>query len=194
MVSGGISVAYLSGGHIERTAKLVHQALRVPSHGRIPINWLLEHGLDLIFEDAYFDIEFDSKLGGAEARTSYHEPLIVVSQTTYDKLERGDPRARMTIAHEVGHLLLHCRRPITMNKSARYDRHTDPEWQADLFAAALLMPKEAFKKMKSVDEAMRTFGVSRSAAITRAKWLHQPLAGIPEIPERKKKATPKRRH
>jgi hypothetical protein len=192
MANSGTVVSYRTVAQIEAMAGTVRKHLGIPLHGRIPMQWLLEQGLDFIFEDAYFEIDEDRKLGGAEARTSYHEPVITVSRGTYDQLERGHPRARMTIAHEVGHLLMHCLRPIALNKTARYDHHTDPEWQANVFAAALLMPRRAFMKTRSVDEAMKEFGVSRSAAEVRARWLKHNIIELKS--KGKKKAAPKRRH
>jgi hypothetical protein len=192
MANSGTVVAFRSAGEIERMASTVRRHLGVPPDARISMQPILEHTLDLLFEDAHFEIEEDYKMAGAEARTSYYEPLITVAARTYRDLGRGEGRARMTIAHEIGHLMMHCLRPVAMNRSNFYDRHCDPEWQADVFAAALLMPKAAFRRCRTVGEAMKLFGVSRSAAITRAGWLHHQFEDQPKMKE-KKKATPKRR-
>lgn len=58
-------------------------------------------------------------------------------------------RDNFTIAHEVGHYVLHFfwsePRPATPLRFARYG--TDPiEWQANRFAAALLMPEKEFNE------------------------------------------------
>ena len=193
MAKSGTVVALRTSFEIERMAATVRRHLGVRPDVRISMQPILEHALDLLFEDGHFEIEDDHKMGGAEARTSYYEPLITVASRTYRNLERGDPRARMTVAHEIGHLMMHCLRPVVMNRSNVYDRRCDPEWQADMFGAALLMPKTAFCRTRTVREAMSRFGVSRSAAITRAKWLRHQFEDQPIMKEKKKKATPKRR-
>jgi predicted transcriptional regulator len=82
-------------------------------------------------------------------------------------------RDRFTIAHEFGHYVLHSRlgeRPImaARNASGR------TEWEANWFAAALLMPSERFRKAWAPDrigDVASYFGVSYSAAKVRAKAL-----------------------
>lgn len=180
MARSGVIVAFRSAQEIESMAATVRKHLGVPKGGRISMQPILEHMLDLIFEDGHFEIEEDRKMGGAEARTAQYEPKIIISQSTYDALGRGEGRARMTIAHEIGHLLMHCQRLVTLNRSPRYDQRYDPEWQADVFAAALLMPRGAFQRCKTVREAMIAFGVTWSAAVRRAQVLHVELAGMPE--------------
>ena len=93
-------------------------------------------------------------------------------------------RDKFTIAHELGHLLLHLD-PIKKNdpdagmRAGRWvDRgdqeQTRAEWEANWFAAGFLMPaarfREAFKKMK-LESVAEKFGVSISAAKIRVKTL-----------------------
>jgi len=130
---------------------------------------ILEFALDDLVEDAYFRVANDDELGGAEGMTDGEHPVITLSASTYMGLGRSDSRARMTVAHELGHLLLHSGQHVFHFEEPVNDNRFDPEWQADQFAAALLMPRYAFAKMRSVHEAMRTFGVSKAAAIRRAR-------------------------
>lgn len=101
----------------------------------------------------------------------------------------SDLRDRFTIAHELGHLFLHMGymsddgKWENINPSEIYNRDNEAserEYQANEFAAALLMPQEEFKK--KIDEfelngrvAMTKvadyFGVSLEAAINRGRWL-----------------------
>jgi len=154
---------------IERLAKAVRSELGVAPGARISVQPILEHLIEDMVEGAYFQVEADSDLGGAEARTDWHQPVITVSWSTYSRLLKGEARPRMTIAHEIGHLLMHTKQPVYHYRMKSRDRHVDPEWQADYFAAALLMPPEAFRKMRTVKQAMKTFGVSRGAALRRAR-------------------------
>jgi hypothetical protein len=107
--------------------------------------WLKEDGSIFVHGEADFDILLPS----------YTSPL----------------RDRFTIAHELGHYFLHSRqgeRPIVAYREGSSSRI---EWEANWFAAALLMPRDAF-----IDEcgtnpdiaavALR-FGVSQDAARVR---------------------------
>ncbi len=79
-------------------------------------------------------------------------------------------RDRFTIAHELGHYFLHSEQgevPIIAHRKGS----TRIEWEANWFAAALLMPREAFAKAcQRTDDIGRiatTFGVSVDAARVR---------------------------
>lgn len=96
-----------------------------------------------------------------EASTRFVDDAFVITLRS-DVLERlRDPgRARFTFAHELGHVVLHGHvlksqqaaafRDFTA--TARYQRPEDvpayacPEWQANAFAAALLMPRDAVRE------------------------------------------------
>lgn len=86
----------------------------------------------------------------------------------------GLARDRFSIAHEIGHYVLHY--PL-LNKpmvAARYGS-TRVEWEANWFAAGFLMPEPLFRKYheagKSVPELARLFGVSNAAVVARKKSL-----------------------
>lgn len=96
-------------------------------------------------------------------------------------------RRRFTIAHELGHLFLHMGYKIDKElwneqKNATYYRSGDSlmEYQANEFAAALLMPQKKYKEIMEkysvgnkvrTDEIANYFGVSVSAASNRGKFL-----------------------
>lgn len=96
-------------------------------------------------------------------------------------------RRKFTIAHELGHLFLHMGYRINSDlwnkqKNATYYRTGDSlmEYQANEFAAALLMPKKAYKEIMDqytigneveTDKIASYFGVSISAASNRGKFL-----------------------
>ena len=96
-------------------------------------------------------------------------------------------RINFTIAHELGHLFLHMGYAIDRNLWQSQD--TDPyyrygntamEYEANEFAAALLMPKREYKNiidMYTTGDIVDTakvaeyFNVSVGAAANRGKWL-----------------------
>lgn len=87
-------------------------------------------------------------------------------------------RNNFTIAHELGHLLLHW--PLVqkskLGSGMRATRRVDLsnelllrcEWEANLFASAFLMPRGPFKKAHNEGYAAEEFGVTQSAARVRA--------------------------
>lgn len=99
---------------------------------------------------------------------------IILTPRTYDGIYHGDPRARFTLAHEVGHILLHNSEIQGLARGNRlgtsHKVYCDSEWQADTFAAEFLMPADIARGM-SEEEIMNTFGVSHSSATIRRKVL-----------------------
>jgi Zn-dependent peptidase ImmA (M78 family) len=104
--------------------------------------------------------------------------------TIYLSAHTSVKRDKFTIAHEIGHLLLHFSPIKAANKDAimRATRWVDvddksqrrAEWEANWFAAGFLMPKTEFtdfyKKYKASMSAQH-FGVSMSAIEIRANSL-----------------------
>lgn len=129
------------------------------------------------FERFSFAIISDSnpKLLGKWACTSPAEKRIYISESTYNKACNNHPQARFTIAHEFGHLLLEHEIDAVFardNINETIQSYRDSEWQADTFAAYLLMPEELAKD-KSAEDIEKLFGVSASAAIARADRLRK---------------------
>ena len=98
-----------------------------------------------------------------EAHTDFKENIIILSPGTYDALLKGMHRARFTLAHEIGHAVLHTcsiktacllsasrKSSGTMPNSAdipkfrrgKFPAYMDPEWQANKFASLFLMPED----------------------------------------------------
>lgn len=100
-------------------------------------------------------------------------------------LDSSPSRDRFTLAHELGHLLLHYRyRRLEMGENIprmRANRFGDDpaEYEANWFAAAFLMPGKTFRAVYSALEGSipaiaDRFKVSQSAAAVRAKSLKLP--------------------
>ncbi|MEM1132649.1 MAG: ImmA/IrrE family metallo-endopeptidase [Pseudomonadota bacterium] len=160
---------------IEHSAGLFRKLLGLNGHDRIEMLPVLEIALPEIYESDVLLIEDDKDLPGVEGITSLTEPIIQLPNSVYRQLMRGDRRARFTAAHELGHLLLHCKQPVHFARHKRADWKTDPEWQANTFAAALLMPEKGVRRCKSIEEITKKFGVSYEAAKCRAKVLKMNL-------------------
>lgn len=94
---------------------------------------------------------------------------IILPQYTSPK------RDRFTIAHELGHYFLHSRQgevPIVAYRQGS----SRIEWEANWFAAALLMPAEEFREacleLEVTSAVANRFGVSEDAAEVRRKALN----------------------
>ncbi|MDB2439732.1 ImmA/IrrE family metallo-endopeptidase [Hellea sp.] len=140
-----------------------------------------------------FDIyEAVKSLGGkvytkdfwAEGSTPYGS-LEVNSEndfTIFVPQETSDVRDRFTIAHELGHYVLHYLWPIHVLKKGQFKLRASrygsdrTEWEANWFASAFLMPEDEFRKLVEdeklpISRVARHFKVSQAAASTRAKVL-----------------------
>ena len=87
-------------------------------------------------------------------------------------------RRRYTIAHELGHFCLHrhLRRRFEDKIFFRGGEANKPEWQANDFAGAILMPEDKFREMvrsgvSKVEVLAKEFKVSTLALRIRAKNL-----------------------
>ena len=99
-----------------------------------------------------------------EARAYPTSWIIKIRQGVLDGLLRGDPGARWTLAHELGHVLLqHPGRPFRDRCAA-----TDViEREAHTFAAEFLAPREDVKKHQSAEKIQSICQISLEAAQRR---------------------------
>ena len=119
-----------------------------------------------------------------EAQTDFISKEIILSQDTYEKLHYNDVRARFTAVHEVGHVFLHSahfeeiiiqkRTAIRLSRSA-IPPFKDPECQANVFAASILMPTKhvvnVVQQGNGPMELCNVFDVSWEAATHRINGL-----------------------
>lgn len=132
-----------------------------------------------------FDWEIvDSLSDGDEARAypdgapHYPDgPLIQMLPQVYDAASHNKGRARLTILHECGHVLLH--RHVSVHHrglvGAALATWENSEWQASQFAAELLMPVQSLQTQIDLETYVSQMGVSREAACNRALQLERTL-------------------
>lgn len=156
-------------GHddIEHFAQLTREALGLDATS--PVRHLtrsLERDGIVVAPLAFGDVDDEpDAIGhfGASCWPGSPEPAVI----GYFEGGTGD-RQRFTLAHELGHLVLHTRRRFV----------TDPEDEANRFAGALLIPRERAEEFISNDITLRDFahlkaawGVSIQALIMRCAQL-----------------------
>lgn len=92
---------------------------------------------------------------GEEGRYNPRDNAIILSVDTYEGLFIDYPRSRFTLAHELGHAILHGRflkealegrMPQRTYKRTDLKPYFDPEWQANRFAGGFLMPAPVLRK------------------------------------------------
>lgn len=122
----------------------------------------------------------DEELPDREAEAYLTPPTIRVRRSVYDAALRGVPRYVMTMAHELGHIVLEHKghaRPRRLNEATRHKAfkvYEDAEHQAKVFAAAFLIPRSLIVPGMSEKEMQMRFGVSEEAACIRHRQLFGP--------------------
>ena len=145
---------------------LVGYNVRLP----IPVEDIVERYLGLRF--GFLNFEEKHGMRGVLGATYVKARLICVNEKFLDEPSEG--RMAFTCAHEVGHWVLHRR---FVNEANRFGQSEDAiicrsvdskepiEWQADFFAACLLMPetevREAFYRVCGT-ECLQLFNVKSS--------------------------------
>lgn len=117
----------------------------------------------------YEDLSMDQAESGSMNVHGFEDFDIFISDTS------SELRDNFTIAHELGHYILHSNLGTREGYFTRYgsDRL---EWEANWFAAAILMPKKEFKRIaKEVDysaiKLAAYFNVSEMAVKVRLNVL-----------------------
>lgn len=126
-------------------------------------------------------IDFDDLCDGTIQKKGNDSFSIIISPF------QNEQRKAFTIAHELGHLFLHMgfmtdRECWLTQDQTVYRRFgtTEQEYQANEFAAALLMPEKQYKEVLdtysdgnrvNMSQVAKCFNVSISAAINRGKFL-----------------------
>lgn len=99
---------------------------------------------------------------------------LVLKNSVYERACRNSPRELFTVFHELGHALLGHRRTMNREHPGQPMRvFENSEWQADLFAAEMLMPASEIRRRRlwTPELIMQAFGVSYTAAKNRITWL-----------------------
>ena len=121
--------------------------------------------IEKLFDQMSIDFDFEYEIF---AITSLNENKIYFRQSLFEKAQQGDGFSRMTLAHELEHILsfklfdIKLYRKIIPNDVA----YIDPEWHAKCFAGELLMDYEMTQNM-DVYEIVEKCGVSEVAAMYR---------------------------
>jgi len=132
--------------------------------------------VEVLFREVFdpelnFIIAPASEMGNQHGLTNPAAKTIKIREDVYDGACEGRGRDRFTIAHELGHYIMHDE--VTVGLARLGDNETikpyrDPEWQANAFAGELLIPHDKVIGL-SPDAIARSCGVSLAAATFQRK-------------------------
>lgn len=183
----GIRVPPLRIADLRTMAESIRSRSGLSTSEPFPVLPFLEFSMQAIFEN--FDWEVVEDLPDGDEARAYPDgaphypdgPLIQLTKPVYESAYRDNGRARFTILHECGHVLLH-RRVGVHHRAPRgsdLQPYENSEWQAHQFAAELLMPVSSLRKEEDLELYVTRMGVSREAACNRAVQLLRSLGTTP---------------
>jgi len=138
-----------------------------------PVLLFAENILPLMIQNYQFEVVPVEEMGNKHGETYPSKNLIRIREDVYLRASSGEPRDRMTVAHEIGHLFLHENDAVALCRLAPNDKlrtFEDPEWQADAFGGELLASSYLIKNMNRF-EVQSSCGVSAAAAYVQLKTI-----------------------
>ncbi len=100
----------------------------------------LEVTLPKIDPSFTFLVKTIREMGECHGLTYPDRNEIQIREDVYERACEGSGRDRLTMAHELFHLLYHGKENISYARSGSIETYRNPEWQADAFGGELLIP------------------------------------------------------
>ena len=135
----------LSRDNIRKIAKKIRAICGIEDRQQFPVIEFLEFILEKF--GYIYDICPKSELQSEYAKTIPAQKVVKIREDVYERAIQGRPRDIFTIAHEIGHALLHDN--LQEIALARNDENIKafekPEWQANTFAGELIAPSDTLE-------------------------------------------------
>lgn len=163
----GYRVAPRSAKSIEEVAKNTRELLAahnlINTEGKVNVIGVLE---SLLPKGGYrYYISDVASMGNHEAFVIPDNGLLALREDVYEKLLCDDGRARFTIMHELGHIILQHNATFHRNGDGKHKPFEDSEWQANTFSSYVLIPADlCLQYARDEYDIMERFGVSYQAA------------------------------
>lgn len=173
----------------QQEAAAVRRGLGFAADAQIDAGKLFEslHKYRLRCQHGHVELSWgvDNLPAGVEAHTRYDEErkriVVTLSVETYEALQQpGSARAAFTLAHEIGHAVMHADQLVRLvefkhdfglaglNRGApNHAVWEDTEFQADSFAGSLLVPAEAVRAKIQASAGRPTSKLSAMVADNR---------------------------
>lgn len=165
----------MSKKEIEERASIIREISSIfiqNEEDKFPVLEFVEHVIPRLNEDFTFLVVSPEELKDCYGVTDINDNTIKVREDVYNRAVAGNERDLFTIAHEIGHLFLHSNQKVELARGESSMKiYESTEWQANTFAAALLMPADKIKSTDTKFTLARRFGVSLQAAELRLNKL-----------------------
>jgi Zn-dependent peptidase ImmA (M78 family) len=161
-----------SRNHIRHFVKHIRTMIGYTNSLYFPIVEFVELCLPDIFPDFELEIIPHEEMKNKCGETSPSQHKIILNENIYYQAVDGDGFARLTVAHEVGHLFLHDTNSISLCKlqpGETLKAFEDPEWQADVFGAELLAPSYLIQNMNEYEISDKCGITHRAASVQKSK-------------------------
>lgn len=156
----------LSRNNIRFFVRQIKRKVGLENDFHFPILTFLEHILPTVIPDFQLEIVPYSEMPDKHGETFPSKSIMRIREDVYNGAVEDKGRDRLTIAHEIAHLLLHDDEAISLcrlDPNERLRTFEDPEWQADAFAGELLASSYLIKGM-SIEEVHKRCAVSMQCA------------------------------
>ena len=153
---------------LRKIARNIRELLDMENELYFPIVQVIE--LLAADEEEEFDYEIvsDGEMTDTYGTTNTASNIMKIRQKVYEGAIKGNPRDRFTLCHEFGHWLLHQPESVSFARG-EIPTYCDPEWQANTFAAELLIPYYLVQGM-SIEDIVESCGVSYMCADIQKKY------------------------
>lgn len=163
--------AFLTDAQIDARALAHRRGLGFDDGEAVDVMTLLAR-LAARYPEFSYEYVPDGALGEAEAQWDSQAKRLLIPETVFQAAARGEGRALMTVAHEVGHALLghdgNLNRAPAGSRAERVSaKLRSMEYQARRYAAAFLIPDTPAVRRLDATALSERYRVSMSAAIVR---------------------------
>ena len=154
---------------IENLANKLRKALNIKPYAPFPILDVIEslstNGLLTI---QYLENDDPMFIDGALAKYNPIDDFIYIKESALEKLECGEYQVNFTLAHELFHWF-QCRvLEFEFEEVDKCPSYADPEWQANEFAAQLLLPTKSIICNKNQTSILaEIYKITESCVVTR---------------------------
>lgn len=153
---------------LSKMAKWVREQLKMEGRLYFPIVEVIESLAADEEEEFDFEIVSEGEMTDTYGTTNTSSNIMRIRENVYVGAVKGNARDRFTLCHEFGHWFLHQPDSVSFARG-EIPTYCDPEWQANTFAAELMIPYYLVKGM-SVDEIVDKCGVSYTCAEIQSKY------------------------
>lgn len=163
------ALAYVAPGlsrrDIRSLTSIVRKICGCESEPFFPIVQVIESDLlSFLAPGFHYEIRDLVDMGNNHGLTLIEDGALRFREDIYNRACCGKGRDRMTLAHELGHAMLHVPARLARRMDDDMKPYEDPEWQAKCFAGELLISYDHLLSLNRMGDVSKVFGVSEDAA------------------------------